>query len=66
MSKEHCPNILPKDAKPIVNIEQKVIGIATNDGSFDYTQEGFKFLKPGSCRIENAGITSQGIFINGD
>ena len=48
---------------------RKLRSITTSDGSFDYTSEGMKFLgsiRPEDCRIENAGITCQGIFINAD
>lgn len=36
---------VPNDAKPILNENGKVIGIATHDASFDYSKEGKNFLQ---------------------
>lgn len=66
MSRERCQSILPEDAKPVLNNLGEVKGITTNDGSFDLTSAGTRFLGSKDLRIENAGITSHGIFINGD
>lgn len=64
MTRERCQSILPEDAKPVV-IKGQNRGISTNDGSFDYTSEGAKFLRSDN-RIERAGIRMYGIYPDGD
>lgn len=60
---------LPKNAGMIYAENGKIRGITTNDGSFDLTPEGVKFLRSfrlEDCRIENAGIHYHGIYIDAD